>query len=89
MRREPCFEQEIGLDDPETSSNINFSVILCLDLVCARDVPPCRMTGFGGPGTSEIDHHLSGKANTALYNAYNRTESSKAISSLHIFFVLA
>lgn len=88
MRREPCFEREVGLDDPETSSNINFSVILCLDLVRARDVSPCRITGFGGPVTSEIDH-LSGKANAAVCNAYNRNESSKAVSNLHIFFVLA
>lgn len=84
---EPCFEQEVGLDDPETPYNINFSVISHLYLVHAGDMSPCRVTGFGV--TIEIDQHLSCKENTGIYNTYNRTKNSKAISSLHIFFVLS
>ena len=80
--------QEVELDDPETPSNINIPVILHLYLVHTGDVSPCGVTGFGAPVTSEIDQHLSCKENTAMYNACNRTKNSKAISSLHIFFVL-
>lgn len=87
MQHEPCFEQEVALGDAETPSNLNFSVILCLYLVRAGDLAPCRVTEFGAPVTSGIGQHLSCKENTAIYNAYNSTKNSKAISSLHIFFV--
>lgn len=74
--------------DPETTSNINFSVLLCLYLIHTRDVCPYGVTDFGAPVPSEIDLHLSCKENTIICNAHHRIKKSKAVC-IYLFFLFS